>query len=99
MTGCVEAPFGSLPSTERESSVVYWRSARLLALLAAGASAEAPTAAAMTASRMTPLRKVMRFSSAQRAGGLIPDTGDWTPGRLRARRGQRAANDLRDCIG
>src|SRR3954467_14659825 len=30
MTGCVEAPFGILPPIEREISVVYWRSARLL---------------------------------------------------------------------
>src|SRR5919112_3803946 len=75
MTGCVEAPFGSLPSVEREISVVNWRSARLLALLAAGTAADAPTAATTTASRITPLRKVMRFSSARGPPGLTQSRG------------------------
>src|SRR3954454_7463949 len=75
MTGCVEAPFGILPSVERETSAVYWRSARRLALLAAGRAAEAPTAAARTATRRTPLRKVMHFFSAGGTPGLTERSG------------------------
>src|SRR5436190_209176 len=70
MTGCVDGPFGILPSYAREISVVYWRSERRLAVAVAGMAATAASTAARIGANDFTLP-----SSAPRGRTLIPHPG------------------------